>query len=179
MTPGFMTRTDAGSFLTDGFAIGQQVVIGGSALNGGKTFTISNVTAKVVTFSAGDTIHVEASAGTAENVSLRRAATITRIAGDWTADGFVVGQSISVSGSAANRRVSASRTRSLGDGGCHHAVAQQYGRERRQHGSGENGVAVSHNATITRTTGDWMADGFAVGSTISVAGSAAEFDRHR
>ena len=68
--PGFMTRTDAGSFITDGYAAGQKVQIGGSAGNGGVTLTISNVTATVLTFSAADTIVNEKTNLTAESVSI-------------------------------------------------------------------------------------------------------------
>src|SRR6185437_16558759 len=93
VTPGSITRTDGGDWTANGFLVGQQIAISGSALNGtGKgLFTITHVTATVITLSAGDTIKAEALAGTAETVTVRRAATITRTdaLGSWINDGFI------------------------------------------------------------------------------------------
>src|SRR6185437_546693 len=162
----------------NGFLVGQQIAISGSALNGtGKgLFTITHVTATVITLSAGDTIKAEASAATAETVTVRRAATITRTdaLGSWINDGFIVGQAITVVGSTFNNTAAGQTftiaavtgnviTLSVGD-----AI-----RNEASPGSPET-VTVKHDGTITRTDGgDWTADGFAAGQLITVSGSAA------
>ena len=127
---GTITRTDGGSFITDGFAVGQSITLSGSAGNStaaGQTYTITAITAGTITLATQDLIVKEASSTAAETVTLQHTTTdtpdsvtayftaststtpgtIVRTTGNWLTDGFAVGQTILVGGSAANSTVGA------------------------------------------------------------------------
>ena len=103
-TNGTITRTDGGSWITQGFAVGQSITVTGSILDStaAASFTITAVTAGVITLSPADVIQTEGSASNGEAITVQANASITRMAGSWLTDGFAVGQTITVSGSAAN-----------------------------------------------------------------------------
>lgn len=99
-----ITRS-AGSFVTDGFAVGDVITISGSASNN-ITKDVTAVTATVLTLSGG-----LANEGPVGNVSivgsngLTFAAggnTITRSGGSWLNDGFAVGDTLTIAGTASN-----------------------------------------------------------------------------
>lgn len=96
-----------GSFVTDGFLVGQIVSVSGSVGNTGTIGALTAVSATVLTFASGvvdegpDATGVVISA----SESLVFAAsghTATRSSGSWTDDGFAVGQSVTFSGTASN-----------------------------------------------------------------------------
>ena len=102
-----ITRT-AGSWITDGFAVGQRILVSGSALNDG-AYTIAARTATVLTLEATDELEAETSAGvnvrsgtTLTFADRNGSDTITRSTGDWASEGFAVGQEIIVSGTSEN-----------------------------------------------------------------------------
>ncbi len=170
---GRITRTDGGNWLTDGFAAGQAITVTGSALDstGAQSFTISSVTASVITLSVGDPIKTEGSASAAETISIQRNATITVPgAGNWVASGFAVGQTITVSGSASNNKtftITGLSAKVIALSPADVVVTEATALLPRT-------VTVTNNkaATITRTDGgSWIASGFAVGQSISVGGS--------
>jgi len=98
---------DTGSWVTDGFAVGDWITVTGSVSNNvsGK---ITGVTATVLTLDttdlAAETL-VTASAGgrvTGEASFVFATTTITRNTGSWVTDGFAVGDSVTIAGSALN-----------------------------------------------------------------------------
>lgn len=100
-----ITRS-SGSFVTDGFAVGDYVTVTGSASNNveGK---ITGVSATVLTFDTTDLVAEGPVSGvriTAEPsfVFASSGDTITRSAGSWTAEGFAVGDTVTVTGTASN-----------------------------------------------------------------------------
>ena len=102
---GTMTRTDGLSWLTQGFAAGQAISISGSNLNttGTSSFTIASITANVITLLPTDAVQTEASAAIAETIQVQANATVTLPVGaSWITKGFVVGDAISITGSALN-----------------------------------------------------------------------------
>lgn len=93
-----------GSFVTDGFQVGDYIRVTGSASNNvsGK---ITGVTATVLTLDTTDlAAEVLASGGhiTAEPAFTFAATTITRNRGSWTAEGFAIGDTITIAGSTSN-----------------------------------------------------------------------------
>lgn len=98
----------AGSWVTDGFAVGDVITITGTASNN-VTGPITAVTATVLTMGSTDLTAEVTSAGTVEAAAGLTFAevgatgdTITRSSGSWVADGFVPGMTITVDGSASN-----------------------------------------------------------------------------
>lgn len=104
-----ITRS-TGSWVTEGFAIGDIVAVTGSASNN-VTGAIATVTATVLTFTAATSLTNE---GPVSNVNVVGSApltfaevgatgdTITRTTGSWLADGFLVGDTITISGTTSN-----------------------------------------------------------------------------
>ena len=71
--PGSIVRT-SGSWLADGFAVGQQILVTGSAGNstlGGVSYRITALTATTMTLSSADTIVSEGSSGALEAVTVQ------------------------------------------------------------------------------------------------------------
>jgi hypothetical protein len=99
-----------GSFLTDGMAVGDMVTVSGTTSNNGVLGPITVLTATVMTFAAGVVTEGPDATGVAivasEQITFAAAGhTITRagpLAGDWTKDGFAVGQSVTITGTASN-----------------------------------------------------------------------------
>lgn len=186
-----ITRSDAGgSWLADGFVVGQEISATDSALNDG-SYRIASVNASTITLTAARG-QVNALAQRADVTSVNSleggqptrgaplqdeftanasfsGCSITLASGTWAA-GFAVGQQLSVTGSTAN------------DG--FYAITAKSGATLTVQASlvAESGVAMSLgqvNAvtlnfagfTITRSAGNWADDGFAVGQQISIDGS--------
>lgn len=106
-----VTRS-AGSWITDGFAVGDVVTITGSASNN-VTGRIAALTATVLTFDTTDlaaegptvalgTISVVGSAGFVFAEVGATGDTITRNTGSWVSDGFAVGDIVTITGTASN-----------------------------------------------------------------------------
>lgn len=102
--PHTITRS-AGSWITDGFAVGSVVYGAGTALNNGTLGVVTAVSSTVLTFAAGLANETIATATITGRVGLVFAAagnTVTRSAGSFLADGFAVGQSVTFSGTVSN-----------------------------------------------------------------------------
>lgn len=97
-----------GSWITDGFAVGDVVTVSGSASNN-VTGRIASLSATVLTFDTTDLVaEVTAAASIVGSASLTFAEvgvsgdTITRSAGSWLSDGFAVGDTVEITGTASN-----------------------------------------------------------------------------
>lgn len=145
-----ITRS-AGSWISDGFVVGDTVVITGTASNNG-SFVIASLSATVITLgSAGDLVDE----GPVSGCTVRgyptltfsdSADTIVRSRGSWLMDGFRIGSLVSITGTASNdleddevTTVSAS-TLSFASGTCADEVI------------GAAGLAVGAGETAT----DWV-----------------------
>jgi hypothetical protein len=137
-----ITRTDGGSWITDGFAVGETISVTQTA-NNFFNYSVVGVSASTLTLSVANSVVPTAPAGTTEparitidvgtiaevgsqySVSFNKFAnTISRTdGGDWTAIGFAAGQTISVygtgtGGTGANNQV----YKILSIGGANHSV---------------------------------------------------------
>jgi hypothetical protein len=100
----------SGSFITDGFAVGDMIVVSGSASN---NFTavakLTAVTATVLTLNTDDLVAEGPVAATIIGYPsltfANSAETITRNRGSWLDDGFRVGQLVTVTGAGSNNAV--------------------------------------------------------------------------
>lgn len=101
---------DAGSFITDGFAVGDYIVVAGSASNN-VTGVIASLSGTVITLDATDLVNESAAAGAvsiaaSETLTFAEVGatgdTITRSSGSWTAEGFAVGDTVVFTGTASN-----------------------------------------------------------------------------
>jgi hypothetical protein len=98
-----------GSWVTDGFTTGDVITVSGTTSNNFANAVVTGVTATVLTL---DTQDLVAEVTTAASVSASpklvfaevgaTADTITRSSGSWLDDGFAVGDTINVSGTASN-----------------------------------------------------------------------------
>src|SRR5262249_38997024 len=148
----------SGSWVKDGFTNGQTINVSGSVgSNGG--FTIASVTDSTLTLTS---VNAVANHGAEfPTISSGSGDRLFRANGDWTADGFAVGDTITLSGTASHNGsftvsgVSASTlTLSTGTTGTD---------------DGPKTVTVIDGGdTITRQSGNWINDGFAVGQKITV-----------
>lgn len=101
---------NTGSWIDDGFAVGQSVTVAGSASNNGVKGVISALTATVMTLPASpgltDESNVNGALLTITGVGPGdvdfAATTITRSTGNFVTDGFKVGMMVTVSGSGSN-----------------------------------------------------------------------------
>jgi hypothetical protein len=99
-----------GSFVTDGFQVGDYIRVTGAVATAGANNVsgkITAVTATVLTLDTADLINegpITTAAITTEPTFTFAAAgdTITRNRGSWVADGFAVGDTVTVAGSASN-----------------------------------------------------------------------------
>ncbi len=123
-TGGTITRTDGGNWVGQGFAIGQAITITGSTVDAtasGQTDIITGITGSTITLATQDTIVADGTSAAPKTVTLQHnttdsqdavkgyftasttttAGSITRTdGGNWLTDGFAVGQTILVAGSA-------------------------------------------------------------------------------
>jgi hypothetical protein len=95
----------SGSFITDGFAVGDLVYSTGTASNNGLLGKLTAVTATVLTFASGLVNETAAACILTGRTSLVFAAsgnTVTRNAGSFIADGLAVGMSVTFAGTVSN-----------------------------------------------------------------------------
>jgi len=93
----------SGSWISDGFAVGDMVTFAGTISNN-VTEAITVLTATVLTVASGFASEVAPSSATAvasEEITFA-ASTITRTTGSWINDGFAVGDTVTVAGSVSN-----------------------------------------------------------------------------
>lgn len=102
-----------GSWITDGFAVGDTIIVTGSALNN-ITAVIASLSATVITLGTEDLVaEVTAVASIVASTSITFAEvgasgdTITRSSGSWITEGFAVGDAITITGTASNNITSA------------------------------------------------------------------------
>jgi hypothetical protein len=119
-----ITRTDGISWINQGFAIGQAITVTGSTVNAtasGQNYMITGITASTITLATQDQIVADGTLSAPKTVTLQHnttdsqdqvkgyftastattAGSITRTdGGNWLTDGFAVGQTILVTGSA-------------------------------------------------------------------------------
>lgn len=103
---------DAGSFITEGFLVGQSVTVAGSVSNNGVKGVLTTVTALVLTLGASPGLTDEANldgadltitgVGPGDIDFAATGNTITRNIGSWITDGFKVGMQVYVDGSSSN-----------------------------------------------------------------------------
>jgi hypothetical protein len=99
----------AGSFITDGFAVGDIITVAGSASNN-VTGVIATLSALVITLDTTDlvaegpvtTCTIVGSTGLTFAEVGATGDTITRVQGSWIADGFAVGDTVVITGTASN-----------------------------------------------------------------------------
>jgi hypothetical protein len=104
VTANTITRS-AGSWIADGFAIDDQVTVSGTVSNN-VTGTVTALTATVMTVSAalaneGPTSNY-AVVGSSKLVFASGGNTVTRFSGNWFNDGFAIGDSVTITGTASN-----------------------------------------------------------------------------
>lgn len=102
--------------------------------------------------------------------------TITRASGSWITDGFAVGDAIQVSGTVSNNitAVIAGLTATVITLGSEDLVAEVVTGASVLASPAITFAEVGASAdTITRSSGSWIADGFKVGQTIEIAGTAS------
>lgn len=103
---GFTITRGAGSWITDGHSVGDVVYITGTASNNGTIGKITALSATVMTFASGIVNEGPTLVAviTSRNSLTFAAAgfTITRNAGSWLAEGFAVGQSVTIAGTVSN-----------------------------------------------------------------------------
>ncbi len=94
----------SGSFVTDGFEVGDYIRVTGSVSNNvsGK---ITGVSALVLTLDTADLVNESTTTGvriTSEPSFVFAATTITRNRGSWVSEGFAVGDTVTIAGSTSN-----------------------------------------------------------------------------
>ena len=107
---GHTITRNTGSWVTDGFVIGQSVVVAGSTSNNGTAGVLTNVSATVLTFASGIVSESNVngagltitSTGPGDIDFAASGFTITRNIGSWVTDGFKVGMSVSIDGTSSN-----------------------------------------------------------------------------
>lgn len=101
---GFTVTRSAGSWISDGFAIGDVPTFTGTVSNNASNKAITALSALVMTFAAGIVNEgpLPGLVVTDSEGLVFAATTITRSIGSWFADGFRVGDSYTVSGTASN-----------------------------------------------------------------------------
>ena len=151
-----------GSFITDGFAAGLTITVGGAGGNNG-SYLIASVDATAITLDAAARV-VNATDVSSVTIAAPKQ-TITRAAGNWIADGFMTDQMIAVTGGTNNdgtytlASVSELVLTLLTDAAILIDDVDVIGAT----------VEADRGAhTISRDGGSWLADGFAIGQSIDV-----------
>ena len=103
---GYTITRAAGSWIADGFAVGDVVTVAGSASNNGAIGAITVLTATVMTFGSGVVNEGPTAAPSvtgSEGLTFDGTGhTITRTRGNWLNEGFAVGQVVTVAGTSSN-----------------------------------------------------------------------------
>ncbi len=176
-----ITRS-VGSWLTDGFRPGQMITIEGSDDNDG-SYLIDEVTDTTITLGLTEGL----ADGTTQVVARRlmvgaaqltftdnesaadQRDTIVRSSGSWVTDGFAAGQTVRIDGAGVNDgryvidEVTATTLTLVLEARLVTGTAE---------GASVDTLSVTSAHTITRTTGNWLNDGFAAGQIITVSGTA-------
>jgi len=188
-------QRDVGSWIEDGFKVGQTIAVSGPTVNAG-VYTVTAVTSTALTLGASDSLIAEAKkygltiverkaafieqATTALNFSGK---SITRSVGNWANEGFVAGMTIYISGTPGN---DGSYTIASINGSLLTA-AKGFAAESNIRGAviegdrivmndegGRVTITFVHNGagtdTLTRSSGSWITDGFQVGQRILISG---------
>ena len=189
-----------GSWIDDGFAVGQFAIVDGPTVNRG-SYLITGVTATALTIADPGTLTNETVArgvevasialfGGATSASLPtltfKDATIERTSGDWEADGFAIGQTVEIAGTkTSNGKWKIS--------GITATVLTLTGATFAEEKSSDNDtdpevVAVQSlmnpeltfdAKTITRSRGSWIDDGFKVDDRITIHGGTVNQGQFR
>ncbi len=156
----------SGSWLDDGFAVGQVIRIEGAGDNDG-LYMIDAVAANTLTLISSARLKTgPSSTARIATVAITAPDKITRSSGSWIDDGFLPGQTITVGGAGANN--GSYRVESLTDT---EITLVAYDRLADQ--TVASGATVSSGDTITRDSGSWIADGFKAGQIITVGNAGA------
>ncbi len=164
-------RRDAGSWLDDGFRIGQSIEVEGTTLNN-LTLTVAWVSDSVLTLHESDEVQDEQIDAGATIRSEGNAHTISRNIGTWTEEGFVAGQTITIVSKTGSENDGKTCTIEKVDG----AVLTLSGTDELVDEMVDNGVEITTAQgayAIRRSDGSWIQDGFAAGQTVTVAGTNA------
>ncbi|MCP4992988.1 MAG: hypothetical protein GY934_04255, partial [Gammaproteobacteria bacterium] len=191
-----ITRS-SGSWVEDGFAVNQHIIVDGSGANdnfyiisgisaGGKTLILNatdSVLASDVSSVAGATVRVVAAPSALAVGSPKTeldfnasSDTITRTHGSWSDDGFVINQTLVVSGTVAGKNDGTYTIKSVtADTLTLKTLSTETVSSSVSNGTNTATTSLDFSAsnTITRSDsgGDWTAD-FAVGDVIVVSGTA-------
>ena len=158
----------AGSWVDDGFAAGQIIRVDGSGASDG-LYKIASINGVGDTLTLIATDQLKNGVSTSARVSTAQVAaadTITRNTGDWLADGFLAGQTITVANAGVN-----SGTYQIGSVSADTLTLTS--EDRLTDALPASGVSLRSGDTITRNTGSWLADGFEAGQTIVTTGAGA------
>ncbi|HEX4527110.1 MAG TPA: PKD domain-containing protein [Gaiellaceae bacterium] len=157
LTPTTITRTDAGSFVADGFAIGQMIGVTGDA---NATFQVAGVSAATLTLTP--------IAGSLPNGTLAASLTIQSLsafkitqAGTWSATDFAAGATIDVTGVAGGTFTVVS------GGGTATLLVAPVGLSTLPVNASA-ALTVTKLNTGTNSSGSFLTDGFAVGQEMAL-----------
>lgn len=181
-SPGDLTGTitrASGSWVTDGFATGDYVVVRGTANNNG-SYEITNAAALVLTVtkvfgeSSGENLP-DLRAEVVSAATFYNDGVITRASGSFITDGFAVGDRVvfqttgrpELEGFEAEITILAATKMSL---------SASIPGETRNYVSGASCTVTSNNV-ITRASGSFITDGFAVGDVIVAGGTTGNVGR--
>lgn len=187
---GTLVGTAAGNFLSDGFVVGDKVVVTGTTLNNKFTLTVTAVTATVLTFSNTTEQMFDETSTTAVLTTnkltrgrvdyVAQAVTTVRLftfasagktitasgttPGSFTTDGFAVGDTVVITNSSSNNgtyTISALTATVM-------TVNETLVNE-----NNSTTATITSRNKISTTTGSFITDGFVVGDTITVTGSTS------
>jgi len=153
-----MVRTDTnGSWITDGYKVGETIVVSNSAANSNTAatpYTVTAVSAKTLTLSAADAIVAEASSLSPETVTVTGTSTSAPVY-------FTAGQNVTSTVQGAyfvtGGSLGAAQAAEFVLAGLSYTFDSQYG---------------SNPAIVREDGGSWITDGFVAGQQILVSGSA-------
>ncbi len=174
---GTITRTDGQSWIAQGFAVGQMISVSGSASTAvaRRRSPSPPITANVITLSPGDAIQTEASAAAPETVTVQTNATITLPVGaSWITKGFAVGEALTITGSALNSTAPGQTFTIVAINGGVAALSLTNQITSEGTAASPETIVITNNqsGSLTRTDGgSFIADGFAVGQSITLSGS--------
>ena len=157
----------SGSFVTDGWLVGHVFdVAGASALNNAQRFTVAAVQAGYLLVTP-DLPQVDGTVASNGVLTVRNH--VTRASGSFVTDGFVDGEVVKIGGTTANagkfvRVKTVAATTLLLETADTDLVAFE---------APAGSRTIEGRGTITRATGSWADDGFAVGKRFRVVGSTS------
>ncbi|MEO1591091.1 MAG: hypothetical protein AAFU71_07345, partial [Cyanobacteria bacterium J06632_22] len=171
-------RRNAGSWSDDGFEVGQVITVSGAGDNDGN-YEIAEIAGDVLTLVEGNVFTSQADIS---GVAIESSDRITRSTGSWIDDGFIPGQTLTISGSGSNDgtftidEVSDTtiilRRNLLDEDDLTTAVDESSLDTTLVTEQNATGVTITAADTIRRSTGSWRADGFNPGDTLIVSGTS-------